>query len=111
MRNKLSKEQIKAIKNELIQLGFNMNSIGVFYWIEAFKLVYSQQIVDINGSVCIIRAEIAKKNNTTMYAVERAMRTALEPAKHNIQKKYNYAKPIKQVTFLNIMRLLFLGGN
>ena len=48
--------------------------------------------------------ELAKMNKTSYTSIERCLRTAMQPAKINIQKKYNYNSKISNLTFLNLMK-------
>jgi hypothetical protein len=107
MKKKLKKEQLNQIKDELLSLGFNIDSYGIFLWIDAFKIIYSESIIDVKESITAIRGEIAKHFKTTTMAVDRAMRTSLEPAKKQIKKKYKYPGTITQATFINIIRLKY----
>lgn len=96
---------MEEIKQELLELGFNVNSIGIAYWIEAIKCVRDNpKLWDIMD----IYEQVAKKCETTISKVERGMRTAILPAKENIQKKYNYYARIKNQTFLSLIRYKLL---
>lgn len=96
-------KSINHIKDELLELNFNADSIGIFYWIEAIKII-KKDPRNIEQGMSIIREIIAKKCNTTATRVERDLRTALEPAKKNIQQKYKYYGKVTQITFLNLIR-------
>lgn len=89
------------IKNELLELGFNVDSKGIIYWIEAIRYVENnplwENIIDIYEMLSI-------KYENSVQNIERDMRTAIQPAKENIQKNYNYYKMIKNQTFLNLIR-------
>ena len=94
-------ENFDEIKNELLELGFNIDSIGTIYWIEALRIVKKNPL---NWKITELYKEIGKKYNSTYHRVERGMRHSIENAKPNIQKKYGYYKPIKNQTFLNLIR-------
>ena len=100
---KIKNKTIEKIKKELLELNFNADSIGLFYWLEAVRIIYTDPR-NIEQGMSSIREKIAKKYNTTSASVEREFRTSLEPAKKNIQEKYNYYKKITQITFLNLIR-------
>ena len=89
------------IKQELIDLGFRASSIGILYWIDAFKYVKATPKV---YHMMEIYKEISLKRNKSVYAIERAMRYSIETAKENIQKKYNYYKRLDNMTFINLIR-------
>lgn len=97
----MQKNEIEETKNELLELGFNVDSVGIVYWVDAIKIVKNNPLI---WDMCDIYEKVAKKNITTSTKVERGMRTSIEPAKENIQKKYSYYKPIKNSTFLNLIR-------
>lgn len=101
----------ERIKNKLIELGFNIGSIGFEYWIYAIELKQD-----------VIRKEEYKmsyvynhiKNITmmgieerTMSSIERALRHASFTAKDNIYKVYNISSNQK-LTNKSILNLL--GG-
>lgn len=92
---------MEDIKTELLELNFNVDSIGIVYWIEAIKIIKDNPII---WDMLDIYEYIAQKYHTTLSKVERGMRTAIEPAKENIQKKYCYYKKIKNQTFLSLIR-------
>ena len=89
------------IKKELLELEFNADSIGLVYWIEAIKYIRNNPL---SWDVMEIYDHIADKFNTTGIRVERALRHAITPAKKNIQEKYKYYRPIRNQTFLNLIR-------
>jgi len=92
---------IDEIKDELLELGFNVDSIGIIYWVEAIKMMKENFL---GWDMTLIYEKIGEKYNTIYTAVERNMRTCIEKAKPNIQKKYNYYKNIKNQTFLSLIR-------
>lgn len=93
---------LKEIRKELTYLGFNINSRGFEYWIEAIKYVNENPI---NWTMMEVYEEIAKNYNYSKTCIERTMRYAIEPAKNNIQKEYNYYKKIRNKTFLNLIKI------
>ena len=92
---------IEDIKQELLELNFNVDSIGIVYWIEAVKIVKNNPLV---WDMIDIYEGVAKIYNSTKIRVERAMRTAINPAKENIQKQYGYYGKIRNSTFLSLIR-------
>lgn len=90
------------IKNMLLELGFNVNSIGIIYWVEAINYVLRNPLW---WDIMDIYDFIAQKYKISISQVERNLRTAIEPAKKHIQDKYKYYKPIKNCTFLNLIKL------
>ena len=92
---------IDEIKQELLELGFNVDSKGIMYWIEAIKYSKSHPL---EWEMLNVYEAVVEKNNSTVYRVERAMRVAINSAKENIQKKYGYYKPIKNQTYLNLIK-------
>lgn len=89
------------IKNELLELGFNLDSVGIIYWVEAIKYVEEHPLW---WDIYDIYEYIAEEFKTSVTAAERNLRTAIKPAKKNIQEKYNYFRPIKNQTFLHLIR-------
>lgn len=94
-------ETIDEIKQELLELGFNVNSRGIMYWIEAIKYAKENPT---EWETFFLYDYIAKRYGSTERRVERAMRVAIAPAIENIQKKYNYHGKIKTSTFLSLIR-------
>ncbi len=89
------------IKQELLELKFNVDSVGIIYWIEAIKLIKENPLLwDMED----IYNYVADAYNSTRARVERGMRTAIEPARENIQNKYGYYAKIKNQTFLDLIR-------
>ena len=101
MKKVISKNVLNSIKDELLELGFDVDSIGIVYWIDAIKQVNANPL---EWSMISIYENVAKKRKTTKGAVERLMRFTMAPAKENIQKKYGYYNAIKNQTFLNLIR-------
>lgn len=89
------------IKQELLELKFNVDSVGILYWIEAIKFIKKNPLV---WDMTDIYENVAKIHNSTKYKVERLMRYAMLPAMENIQRKYRYYAKIKNQTFLDLIR-------
>lgn len=89
------------IKQELLELKFNVDSVGIIYWIEAIKFIKKNPLV---WDMTDIYENVAKIYNSTKYTVERLMRYAMSPARENIQRKYRYYGKIKNQTFLDLIR-------
>lgn len=94
-------EVIDEIKQELLELGFNVNSVGIMYWIEAIRFAKENPTV---WETYFIYEYVANIYSSTASRVERAMRHAIKDAEKNIQKKYSYYGTIKNSTFLNLIR-------
>ena len=92
---------MEEIKQELLELGFDVDSIGIKYWADAIKYIKENPE---KWDTCDIYDRVAKENNTRYFNVERAMRHSITPARENIQTKYGYYKKIKNSTFLNLIR-------
>lgn len=93
---------MNEIKQELLELKFNVDSVGIIYWIEAIKFIKKNPLV---WDMTDIYENVAKIHNSTKYTVERLMRYAMAPARENIQRKYGYYGKIKNQTFLNLIRV------
>ena len=78
-------------KTKLIELGFNINSMGFIYWLDAINYLEEHPLW---WDVIDIYDYVANKHNSTISRVERDMRTAIEPAKKNIQEYYKYTRRI-----------------
>lgn len=92
---------MEEIKQKLIDLGFRVKSIGILYWLDAFQYV---KVTPKVYHIMEIYEAISLKRNKSVYAIERAMRYSLEPAKEKIQQKYDYYKRIDNMTFINLIR-------
>lgn len=97
----VSQDKMDEIKQELLELKFNVDSVGIIYWIEAIKLIKKNPLV---WDMIDIYENVAKTHNSTKYKVERLMRYAIFPARENIQRKYGYYGKIKNQTFLDLIR-------
>lgn len=89
------------MKELLLELGFNMNSIVSLYWLDALNFANNYQG---KYKMMNIYKDIANKYNTTVSSVERSMRYAVKPAEMNIQQKYNYNNKINNMTFINLVK-------
>lgn len=92
---------MEEIKKELLELNFDVDSIGIVYWLEAIKFVKENPLV---WEMQDIYEYVAKLHNSTYSKIERGMRTAITPARENIQKKYGYYGKIRNQTFLGLIR-------
>jgi len=92
---------LKKIQAKAIELGFDVDSIGIIYWIDAIK--YSKEN-PLEWKMGIVYEYIAEKHNSTSARVERAMRHSIIPAIENIQKKYGYYNKVRNSTFLNLIK-------
>lgn len=92
---------MEEIKQKLIDLGFRISSSGILYWLDAFQYI---KVTPKTYKMMEIYEAISLKRNKSVYAIERAMRYTLEPAKEKIQQKYNYYKNIDNMTFINLIR-------
>ena len=94
-------EDKEDIKKELLELNFNVGSVGIIYWIDAIEIIKNNPLIwDMHD----IYDFIAQRHNATISRVERAMRFAIEPAKEYIQRKYNYYNKIRNHTYLDLIR-------
>ena len=94
----------------LLQLKFNVNSIGFRYWQYAI-ILYRKDYFLFDNSIEKIYNKVAIFFNTTRTRVERAMRTARKPADEEIQKQFNYYGRISNKSVLELLthdyRILF----
>lgn len=81
----------------LLQLGFNINSIGFDYWIRAIE-VYQPNVK--MKSVYFTLAQFFGKKPSL---IERGMRTASETAKEKIKEYYKYDGKLSNKTILNLI--------
>ena len=93
---------MEEIKNNLINLGVRIRSVGFLYWIDAFQYVMA---CPKTFHMMEVYDAISLKRGKSISSIERAMRYALEPAEKNIQDKFNYYKKIDNMTFINLMRI------
>ena len=99
--NSLYGMQISTISKLLLNLQFNVSSKGFYYWITAIKL-YRKNYYKYYDTIEKIYNDVAKIHSTTRSRVERAMRTAKEPAIKEIQKQFNYHNKITNKIVLEL---------
>ena len=58
---------MEKIKKELLELGFCINSKGIFYWIDLIKLAKEKPNMEITK----MYIELAKMNKTSYTSIER----------------------------------------
>lgn len=90
------------IKDMLLSLSFNLNSIGFKYWITAISINRNTNNY-LKNSIENVYQQVAKIHNTTRNRVERAMRTARETATERIQEKYNYGLKLTNKSVLILL--------
>lgn len=90
------------IKDMLLSLSFNLNSIGFKYWITAISINQNTNNY-LKNSIENVYQQVAKIHNTTRNRVERAMRTARETATERIQQKYNYSLKLTNKSVLILL--------
>lgn len=90
------------IKDMLLSLSFNLNSIGFKYWITAISINQNTNNY-LKNSIENVYQQVAKIHNTTRNRVERAMRTARETATEKIQEKYNYGLKLTNKSVLILL--------
>ena len=95
------REFYKDIKNNLIKLGFKVDTVGFRYWIEAIK-IYKQYGWRYSFTMQYLYNEIANYYGSTATRVERALRTTSNNAKENIRNKYGYFGKITTKTILEL---------
>lgn len=88
----------------LLQLGFNINSIGFDYWIRAIE-VYKPNVKMEN--VYFTLAQFFGKKPTL---IERGMRTASERAKEKIKEYYKYDGKLSNKSILNLLTNFGMKG-
>ena len=91
-----------GINKMLLQLQFNVTSIGFYYWITAI-MQYRKNYYKYNNTIEQVYHDVAKIHNTTRTRVERAMRTAKATAKEQIQKQFNYYNKLTNKTVLELL--------
>lgn len=90
-----------GINKMLLQLQFNVTSIGFYYWITAIQQYRKNYKYD--NTIEKVYNDVAKIHNTTRNRVERAMRTAKATATEQIQKQYNYYNKLTNKTVLELL--------
>lgn len=83
----------------LLQIGFNINSIGFDFWLTAIRIYLKNRQI----SMMNLYNEIAEITNKTPSQIEKAMRTASETAKENIKKLYDYNGKLSNKTILTLI--------
>ena len=94
---------MEEFKKELLDLGFNINSIGFIYWLDMYELIKENKCGNRTMNYYI---EIANKHQSTYARVERALRHSMEYAIENIKSKYNIDK-INNSVLMNLIRCKF----
>lgn len=94
-------------KNYLLQLGFNIKSIGFEFWLTAIHIYLKNRQI----SMMTLYKEIGKRRNKTASQIERAMRTASETAKENIKKLYDYNGKLSNKTILTLITKFEMKDN
>lgn len=91
-----------GINKMLLQLQFNVTSIGFYYWITAIQQ-YRKNYYKYDNTIEKVYNDVAKIHNTTRTRVERAMRTAKATATEQIQKQFNYYNKLTNKTVLELL--------
>lgn len=91
-----------GINKMLLQLQFNVTSIGFYYWITAIQR-YRKNYYKYNNTIEKVYNDVAQIYNTTRTRVERAMRTAKATATEQIQKQFNYYNKLTNKTVLELL--------
>lgn len=100
-------QQVTTITKLLLELQFNVSSIGFQYW-ETAIMLYRKKYYEYNNTIEQVYYDVAKIHNTTRTRVERAMRTAKATATEQIQKRYNYYNKLTNKTVLEILTRISL---
>lgn len=90
----------------LLQLGFNINSIGFDFWLTAIRIYLKNRQI----SMMTLYNEIGKITNKTASQIEKAMRTASETAKENIKQLYDYNGKLSNKTILTLITKFEMKG-
>ena len=88
-------------REKLIELNFNVISLGFDFWIEAIEYTQGIKKFDMED----IYRFLAKENKTTRDKVERAMRISLYTAKKTIMEKTGYKQPLTTKVVLRMLNL------
>lgn len=91
-----------GINKMLLQLQFNVTSIGFYYWITAI-MQYRKNYYKYNNKIEQVYHDVAEIHNTTRTRVERAMLTAKATATEQIQKQFNYYNKLTNKTVLELL--------
>lgn len=95
-----------AIEKGLLELGFNVSSIGFKYWAVAI-IGYRRNKYRYDSTIESIYSDIALKFGTTRARVERDMRTARATASNNIKEYFNYNMRLTNKTVLSLLTSQF----
>lgn len=91
-----------GINKMLLELQFNVSSIGFLYWATAI-MEYRKNYYKYNNTIEKVYNVVAQIHNTTRTRVERAMRTAKATATEQIQKQFNYYNKLTNKTVLELL--------
>ena len=91
-----------GITKMLLQLQFNVSSIGFQYWATAL-IQYRKNYYKYNNTIGELYNDVAKIHNTTSARVERAMRTAKATATEKIQKQFNYYNKLTNKSIIELL--------
>lgn len=94
-----SDQMYHDINKLLLELQFNVSSIGFHYWATAIK----QYRKNYYNTIEEVYYDVAKIHNTTSTRVEKAMRTAKATAIDQIQKQFNYYNKLTNKTVLELL--------
>lgn len=98
----MNKAQQVTTITKLLELQFNVSSIGFQYW-ETAIMLYRKKYYEYNNTIEQVYYDVAKIYNSTITRVERAMRTARTPATEQIQKQFNYYNKLTNKTVLELL--------
>ena len=90
------------INKMLLQLQFNVKSIGFYYWITAIQQ-YRKNYYKYNNTIEKVYNDVAQIHNTTRSRVERTMRTARARATEQTQKQFNYYNRLTNKAVLELL--------
>lgn len=88
---------MEKVKKLLLELGFNMDSLGTIYWLDVFD--YCQKH-PLNTPFKEVLASVSSNLGITKYCLESQLRRAMDTAQDSIQKMFNYKGKITTKTFL-----------
>lgn len=77
----------EEIINEMLELKFNINSKGFYYWVDG--IIYYHTVKDFK--IMSIYRYLADKYNTSVISIERLMRSSSEIIKEELEKKLCYS--------------------
>lgn len=92
----------EQISNNLMQLGFKVDTIGFKYWILAIR-IYKQDGWRHGFTMQYLYNEIARYYGSTATRVEKALRTTSSNAKDKIKNEYGYFGKITTKTILELL--------